>query len=447
MCQHVLAQLVCLGNHTVTGLLAACGQQFEDWSAGYRLYANNRVEPERLFEPVRQWICDHQEGPVVMALDDTRLRKTGTRIDGVKYTRDPMSPPFHTNFIRAQRFVQASLACTGKNGQARMIPADWRHAPMVAKPRPSATEQQWADYRTLSRERRLSLVGVQRIQHLRQWLDAHGAKQRMLWAVVDGSYTNQTVLKNLPERTTLVGRIRGDAKLYYVPQCQPDKGRRRSYGQSAPTPEQVRAEETIAWQHVSVFYGGEVRLLRVKQLNPLRWRTAGENKNLQLLVIAPTPYRLCKKSRLLYRQPAYLICTDPDAPLQQIVQHYLWRWDIEVNFRDQKTLLGLGDAQVRTPQAVQNLTGCAVAAYAMLLAAAAKCQKQNLNCQHLPAPKWQPRKSHRPTTARLLQNLRHELWAQSIHFSAFTIRHQLNTNPEKTRPCLKSTLFYAMRYS
>jgi hypothetical protein len=447
MCQHVLAQLVCLGNHTVTGLLAACGQQFQDWSAGYRLYANDRINPEQLFEPVRQWVCDHQAGPVVIALDDTRLRKTGTKIHGVKYTRDPLSPPFHTNFIRAQRFVQTSMAWAGSDGQARMIPVDWTHAPTPAKLRPNADEQQRADHRALSQQTRLSLVGLQRIEHLRQWLDAHGAKQRMLWAVVDGSYTNETVLKHLPERTTLVGRIRGDAKLYYLPQCQPQKGRRRSYGQPAPTPEQVRVDETIPWRQVSVFYGGEVRLLRVKQIKPLRWRTAGQTKNLQLLVIAPTPYRLNKKSKLLYRQPAYLICTDPDASLQQIVQHYLWRWDIEVNFRDQKTLLGLGDAQVRTPHAVQNFTGTAVAAYAMLITAAAKCKKHNLNCQHLPAPKWQPKRSHRPTTMRLIQNLRHELWAQSIHFYALAIRHQLNTKPEKTRPCLQSTLFYATRYS
>lgn len=26
----------------------------------------------------------------------------------------------------------------------------------------------------------------------------------------------------------------------------------------------------------------------------------------------------------------------------------LWRWGIEVNFRDEKTLLGTGEAQVRT---------------------------------------------------------------------------------------------------
>jgi len=43
--------------------------------------------------------------------------------------------------------------------------------------------------------------------------------------------------------------------------------------------------------------------------------------------------------------PAYLIVSDPHLSLQSIVQHYVRRWEIEVNFRDEKTLLGVGEAQ------------------------------------------------------------------------------------------------------
>jgi hypothetical protein len=55
----------------------------------------------------------------------------------------------------------------------------------------------------------------------------------------------------------------------------------------------------------------------------------------RVVVIAPVSYRLRQGSKLLYRPPAYLICTDPDLPLEPLVQEYLWRWDIEVNFRDE----------------------------------------------------------------------------------------------------------------
>ena len=39
--------------------------------------------------------------PLVTALDDTSLRKTGRKIPGVGYRRDPMSPPFHVNLVPA----------------------------------------------------------------------------------------------------------------------------------------------------------------------------------------------------------------------------------------------------------------------------------------------------------------------------------------------------------
>jgi hypothetical protein len=447
LAQHVLAQLVCLGSHTITGLLGVCGQQFKDWSAHYRMYGLERVDPQRLFDVVRTQLCAMQEGPVVAALDDTRLRKTGRKVYGAKYTRDPMGPPFHVNFVRAQRFLQTSIALQGEPGQARMIPVDWRHTPLPKKPGKQAGEQEQALYKELSAKARISAVGAQHMAHLRRWMDENQAQTRRLWFVVDGSFTNSTVLKNLPGNTTLIGRIRADAALHHIPDEQRDKGRRRAYGVKAPTPEELRLDDAYPWEYIEVYYGGHQRELRVKRLTPVRWRTAGQQQNLQVLVIAPTPYRLSPHSKLLYRQPAYLICTDPKASLQQVVQHYLWRWDIEVNFRDEKTLLGVGQAQVRTPATTQNVTAIAVAAYAMLLLAAEQCRKRDMPAQHLPAAKWRRKKTHRTTTMNLIQNLRYELWARSILSSALVKHKHLNTKPEKFSPPLDSALFYAANYT
>jgi len=445
---HLLAQLVCMGSHTVTNLVSACGGQFKDWSADYRMYERNRVSPEALFAAVRSQLCERHGGDVVIALDDTRVRKSGKKTFGVKYTRDPLGPPFHVNFILAQRFVQTSMACQTREGHARMIPVDWVHAPMPRKPSRHASQEQWKHYGELSNQSCLARLAVNRMQHVRHWMNESGALERSLWCVVDGSFTNATVLKNLPERTVLVGRIRKDAKLYYLPEQQPvAQGRRRQYGVQAPTPEELRANDAIPWQRISVCAGGARRRLRVKKLGPLRWRTAGANLDLQLVVIAPIAYRTTPKGKTLYRQPAYLICTDPHATLTQIVQRYVWRWDIEVNFRDQKTVLGLGEAQVRTPQAIQNVNGLAVAAYAMLLTAAETCKQANLPFLHLPAPKWRRYKPKRVTTMDLIQNLRYELWAKAILFSDFHATPNNNTNPQKTTLSLQSATFYATRYS
>jgi hypothetical protein len=90
---------------------------------------------------------------------------------------------------------------------------------------------------------------------------------------------------------------------------------------------------------------------------------AGE-MDLRLVVIRPVGYRLRSGARKLYTQPAYLICTDPLLALEDLLQEYIWRWDIEVNHRDEKTILGVGQAQVRNENSVQHIPALAVAAYA-----------------------------------------------------------------------------------
>src|SRR6202142_4711296 len=123
--------------------------------------------------------------------------------------------------------------------------------------------------------------------------------------------------------------------------------------------------------------------MRVKYLRNLLWRTAGLARTLQLVVIAPLGYRLRKGSKLLYRRPAFLICTDPELDLRSLVQGYIQRWGIEVNFREEKTLLGVGQAQVRNSDSVESVPALQVASYAMLLLSMARA-----NGDALPAPKW-----------------------------------------------------------
>ncbi|HUV97152.1 MAG TPA: hypothetical protein VMV98_06750 [Acidobacteriaceae bacterium] len=58
-----------------------------------------------------------------MAVDDTRLRKSGRLISGASYQRDPLSPPFHTNFMLGLRFLQTSLLVPlHRGGNAASVP-------------------------------------------------------------------------------------------------------------------------------------------------------------------------------------------------------------------------------------------------------------------------------------------------------------------------------------
>ena len=52
----MLGQLVCLGRHTLTGVLCTHGAQHRDWSADYRLYSRDRIDETALFDGLRKGV-------------------------------------------------------------------------------------------------------------------------------------------------------------------------------------------------------------------------------------------------------------------------------------------------------------------------------------------------------------------------------------------------------
>ena len=448
-----LSSLLCLGRHTVTGLLTTCGQEFQDWSADYRIFSQHRLPTAEIFAVVRHAVMQQlpPQAPLSIAIDDTLLRKTGIRIPGVAWRRDPLGPRFQTNFVRAQRALQLSADLPLAAGHHRMVPIAFAHAPTPVKPSAKASPQQQADYRNAARTARLSWLASQQIAALRQSLNKEpGGAERPLHLFVDGGYTNSTVLKPLPANTVLIGRIRKDAKLYLPPPDSPapkTRGRRRRYGAPAPTPEQVRTDESFPWQTVAICISGAEHKLRLKVRRNLLWRTAGLLHTLQLVVIAPLGYRLRKGAKLLYRQPAFLICTDPNLDVRTVVQGYVQRWDIEVNFREEKTLLGVGQAEVRNPNSVQDVPALQVASYAMLLLAMAHASAASPRADTLPLPKWAASATpSRQSTQRGISQLRGEVWGRALgltNFSDLVLCAPPAASPEKLLPHLPSALLYA----
>lgn len=444
-----LGALVGLGRRTVSGLLSATAQQATDWTAAYRLFNRRRFDAGLLWAPARRAVLDSlgEEQPFVALMDDTLLHKRGRKVKGASWRRDPLGPPFCNNFVWGQRFLQLSAALPEASGSARAIPIDMRHCPSPRKPRKNAAPERWEHYRRQCEASKISTRGAEAIGTLRRAMDHDGQQRRELVVSVDGGYTNTAVIKALSERTTLIGRLRKDARLYGPPTEEPlvRRGRKRLYGEPLPTPDHLRQDATVPWQTVRAHAAGRDFDFDVKSVGPVRWRGAGQ-RDLRLVIVRALAYRPRKGAKLLYRNPAYLICTDPDFNLQQLVQAYLWRWEIEVNFRDQKTLLGTGQAQVRTWRSVEALPVLIATAYAYLHLALAAC---GLNRQEagLARPKWQrPQTNGRLSTARGLNLLRFQLWGQAVGVENFTHvrppRHA-QTKSDKFISSPASAIFYA----
>ncbi len=146
------------------------------------------------------------------------------------------------------------------------------------------------------------------------------------------------------------------------------------YGAPAPTPEQVLHDEAVPVAKVLCFAAGAVREIPVKVVRMVCWRKAGRDLPLLPMVIKPLGYRLRKGSKLLYRQPAFLICTA-----------YVDRWEIECNHRDEKSLIGTAQGQVWNPLAVARRK-FQVAIYNLLLFASIPAYGQEVHSPFDPGP-------------------------------------------------------------
>ena len=424
-------------------MLCAGAEQFADWTAAYRLFAKERIHRQALFAPARNTVIERlrQDESLVVMMDDTLLRKRGRKVHGTGWKRDPLGPHFCNNFVWGQRYLQMSAALPDQDcpGRARAIPVDFMHAPSPTKPKKRAPEEEWQKYRGLQAQMKVSTLAADKLCELRNQV-----KDRHIICSLDGGFTNQTVFRQVPENTTLIGRIRKDAKLFSVPEKEHGnrRGRRIFYGERLPTPNDVRQDESISWQTVEAFAAGKRHGFEVKVMSPCRWKGTGET-NVQVVIVRPLAYRPRKGAHLLYHNPVYLICTDTQLPLDKLMQAYLWRWEIELNFKEEKTGIGVGEAQVRTKQSVESAPALVVAAYAYMLLAGTDARVKG---KALPRPKWQKQLNNERISSQQIRNLfRSQLWQIAID----TNKNHFASASQKTRTNFFSdnALNYAVCYA
>lgn len=405
----MLAALLCINRRWVTRLIALRGRDQQDWSADYKLFSRSPWDPKQLFLPILIHSLPYfAGGPIVVALDEVRVRRGGRRVKRSRWTRDPLSPPFHTNFMKGIRFLQISLLLPLHHTHAvgcRAIPI--AIVPIDRPPRPPkrATPEQLALYATQCQQQNMCRQAVRELHALRALLDQLGAADQPLIVAVDGGFCNRTLFRADLPRIVLVARARKDAVL--CKPAAPRKGSRRRYAKRKFTPESVRTNPAIPWQKTAVFYGGKRRTLQYSQCHGVLWQGGAGLRPLRLLVVAPTPYQRSPNAPKSYRQPGYLLVNDLSLPVQVLLQAYLDRWQIEVNHRDEKQLIGIVDAQVWNDRSVDRLPAFMVAAYSFLLLASLHAYGPERTEQYLQPPRWQKRRQ-RPSCLDMLHLLRQQ---------------------------------------
>ena len=419
-----------MGKRTVTRAISFHGNTQKDWSADYKVFSRSQWEPRALFNPIiEQAIVEQKLSAIVVSTDDTRVWRNGKHVPETQWHRDPLGPPFQTNLRWGHRFLQASLVLPlylqDGESSARSVPVRFEMAPVVKKPGQRASSDQMADYRRLKKEKNLSVQFVALTQELREHLNQTGHCQKLMIQVGDGSFCNRTVFKqDWPgQNVSLVVRARKDIVL-----CRraPGKGR-RFYGKTKFTPEEVRRRQSRArWQEAVIFHGGCYREVRYKELTRVYWQGGSKKREVRLLVVAPVGYRTTKKGRKYYHKPAYLLTPDLTTPAVQLLQAYFDRWGIEVNHRDEKEIIGVGEAQVWNRQSVSKVPALLVAMDSWLLLAGLQCYGPKRTQEYEPLPKWR-RGAKRPSCLDLVTLLRKQLVEQPVKFDTGNTPPNLHT--------------------
>lgn len=405
-----------MGRHTVSRAIDTIGNAQQDWSAVYRLFERNRVD----LEYIQRVILHHVQAsavpgePVVAFIDDTLLKKRGQKIHGTSWKLDPLGPKFTNNFIWAQRYMQISLAQQQTQGHCRGIPILFQHCPVPRKPKKTASPELWNEYKVLQKEMALPQKASEAILKLQKELNG----QKII-IIGDGGYTNQSVCRSMTENGIYIGRLRKNANLFATPLEQNSRrGRKKYYGKALPTPNEIR-QQNENWTEVVAYTGNGAHTFKILSVNHVRSKISG-NKDIKVLIIQPLRYRLSAKTKLLYREPAYLLCTDTELPPEQILQYYLWRWEIELNFKDEKSILGIHQSQMRTQNSVERFPGFVAAAYSLLLLTASSRQPRY--------PKWRTQKTiWRVSTNKLIADFRIDILKNNKN--GFVSYQTKNTKP------------------
>jgi len=221
----------------------------------------------------------------------------------------------------------------------------------------------------------------------------------------DGQYATRDMVMGLPERVSLVSRIRRDAAIYDVPAKRRTPGRRGRHptrGKRLPTPQQIAARRQKGWKTMTVSRQGKQVRRQVLGITCL-W----------VHVCRTVPIRL-----VLVRDPAgrqeddFFFCTDATVPDAQIVQRYYDRWGVEECILEAKQQMGFESTRGWCSRTVNRQAPLAMALVTLVKAWYAKCAVEEPSLLPEPTP-WNRHKTQ-PSFLDMLAALRRVLWQHRI---------------------------------
>lgn len=344
-CELLLAWIMCLGKHSLRRVGASAHpevppdhRQRHGLDTYYNFFARSAWTPAALAQRVGILILTRLKfwGLITLLVDDTLAHKRGKSVWGLGWFRDAVaSTRKRVATASGHNWVVVAVAvCLPGTGIPILA------LPLLARLHLPGKGQ--ASCPALARQMLAEILG---------WWPTW-----RFTLVGDGAYATKTLLTDLDERVTFVGRLRGDAALYdpRVPTAKPGKrGRKPTKGPRLPSPKQAaqkadRQRLSVGawlWQGVEVVVYGCARSLQALAYQAV-WPTVSGPRVLHVVVVRDPSGKM---------RDCYLFTTDLEASLSWVITMFAWRWAIEVMFRASKQVMDIEAPQQWSQESVEKL--------------------------------------------------------------------------------------------
>ena len=387
--QHIVAGwILCVGRHTVTGVLRASGAVgMKHHTSFHRFFRTAKWEPGRLglvlLKLVLAWVPANDV--VILPLDDTLGRHTGKRIRGASMHHDPLLSTrrrafFHWGHVWVVLAVMVRVPRWNKSFALPVFARLYRSEKLCT-----------SEGRPFYKKTELAAQLIE--------IAASAAATRGMCVVADNAYANSSIVKHLPDNVHFIGRARLDAALYARPRPQ-RMGRPRVKGDRVPSPH-ARARAWRGWRALPVEVHGRSVTVEVKVFDALWYKVSG-GRCLRFVLVRGWPG---------HEQDDVLCCTDLTLDAHEIIRRFCLRWSIEVTFQEAKGKLGFEEPQNRTEHAVERTAPFALWLYTLTVLWYLRLDKR-IKSARLPRFPWYQKSA--PAFSDMLAALRRETWRHRV---------------------------------
>jgi hypothetical protein len=307
-----------------------------DHCRAHRFLSRARWSADELGLRIAALIAERLTDPgqaVLLAVDDTLLRRRGRRVFGSHFHHDATADSDRATVAWGNSWVVVGivvrLSFLERSVCLPVLFRLWRpRRGEIAKGKP---DPERPSKPALARE----MVD----------LLAAGLPERQLHLVGDAAYATGA-LRGLGGRVTLTSRLRSNAALHRRrPPRTGRPGRPAEWGGRLPGLAQIATDPATEWTEATVRRYARTETLTLTAIDCL-WGPLGAETPVRVIIVRDT-------ARACGYQIA-LITTDLEASAERIVERYSERWPIEVCYEEAKHVFGVGHARNRAPEAVRR---------------------------------------------------------------------------------------------